>query len=340
MTDGTTTWNYTYDANGMRTQRSNGTTTYNYVYNGSQLTQMTVGNDTLYFTYGILGPTTVTWNGTTYYYALNGQGDVTGIFDEVGNLVVFYYFENAWGYNPVCEGPMASTLGVINPLHYRGYVYDQEIGYYYLQSRYYDPEIGRFINADVQLNMDDGILGANLFAYCLNNPANQEDPSGTASYQNSYTVNKENGKVSAYYVTTVIKIGWTKLTYKYTITADGIIKFEFNKNNYWSLLWRGGGRILAEAMYKQAKAINRNFLYGRTIGGIHTELQGHWAAYQVTRSERARVADMGALTKGKRGYDSNAWFWEGGNGVKIVGRISIFGVRGYVGTIYNLTRYL
>ena len=116
MSDGSTTWNYTYDANGMRTSRSNGTKTYNYVYNGSQLTQMTVGNDTLYFTYGLLGPTTVTWNGETYYYALNGQGDVTGIFNELGQLVVYYNWDTAWGYNPMPEGSLASTLGVT--IHY------------------------------------------------------------------------------------------------------------------------------------------------------------------------------------------------------------------------------
>ena len=128
MTDGETTWSYTYDANGMRTSRSDGIKTYNYVYNGSQLVQMTVGNDTLYFTYGVMGPTTVTWNGETYHYAVNGQGDVTGIFDESGTMVVFYNWDNAWGYHPDPEGSLASTLGTLNPLQYRGYVYDTETG--------------------------------------------------------------------------------------------------------------------------------------------------------------------------------------------------------------------
>ncbi|MBE6920295.1 MAG: RHS repeat-associated core domain-containing protein [Ruminococcaceae bacterium] len=178
MTDGETTWSYTYDANGMRTSRSNGTKTYNYVYNGSQLTQMTVGNDTLYFTYGILGPNTVTWNGTTYYYALNAQGDVTGIFDWSGHQVVTYNWDTAWGYNPVPEGPLASTLGTLNPLRYRSYVYDTETGYYYLQSRYYDPEIGRFINADVFTSTGQGLTGTNMFAYCGNNPVSRKDDGG------------------------------------------------------------------------------------------------------------------------------------------------------------------
>jgi len=170
MSNGSTTWSYTYDANGMRTSRSNGSTTYTYVYNGSQLTQMTKGSDTLYFTYGALGPTTVTWNGTTYYYALNAQGDVIGILDGGGNGVVLYNWDNAWGYHPQPEGPMADTLGTLNPLRYRSYVYDQETELYYLQSRYYDPEISRFINADNFISTGQGLLGNNMFAYCRNNP--------------------------------------------------------------------------------------------------------------------------------------------------------------------------
>ena len=65
-------------------------------------------------------------------------------------------------------GSLASTLGTHNPLRYRGYVYDTETGFYYLQSRYYDPTAGRFINADAQLNPQDGLLGYNMFAYCGN----------------------------------------------------------------------------------------------------------------------------------------------------------------------------
>ena len=178
MSNGTTAWTYAYDANGMRTSRSNGTDTYSYVYNGSQLTQMTKGTDTLYFTYGAAGPNTVTWNGTTYYYALNGQGDVMGIFDGSGNCVVTYNWDNAWGYNPEPEGSMADTLGTLNPLRYRSYVYDEETELYYLQSRYYNPEICRFINADNYPTTGQGLTGNNMFAYCGNNPVSRKDDGG------------------------------------------------------------------------------------------------------------------------------------------------------------------
>ena len=64
---------------------------------------------------------------------------------------------------------MASSLGAANPLRYRGYIYDQETGLYYLQSRYYDPNVGRFLNADGLVSTGQGVLGYNMFAYCLNN---------------------------------------------------------------------------------------------------------------------------------------------------------------------------
>jgi RHS repeat-associated protein len=178
MSAGSTAWNFTYDANGMRTSRSNGSTTYSYVYNGDQLVQMTKGTNTLYFTYGAFGPNSVTWNGTTYYYAVNAQGDVTGIFDGAGNCVVTYSWDTAWGYNPTPSGSMASTLGTLNPLRYRGYVYDQETGLYYLQSRYYNPQICRFINADNYPTTGQGLTGNNMFAYCGNNPVSREDDGG------------------------------------------------------------------------------------------------------------------------------------------------------------------
>ena len=73
---------------------------------------------------------------------------------------------------------MASTLGTLNPIRYRGYVYDQESGLYYLQSRYYDPEVGRFLNADTLASTKNVSIGCNVFAYCRNNPVNRIDSDG------------------------------------------------------------------------------------------------------------------------------------------------------------------
>ena len=124
------------------------------------------------------------YNGQYYYYMYNIQGDVIGIWDNNGNIVAQYNY-NAWGKpisvtdgngNDVSSNP--SHIANINPIRYRGYYYDQETGFYYLQSRYYDPEVGRFINADGIIQVGQDLTGNNMFVYCGNNPVDRADPSG------------------------------------------------------------------------------------------------------------------------------------------------------------------
>ena len=88
------------------------------------------------------------------------------------------YTYNAWGNPLTTTGTMADTLGKLNPFRYRGYVYDTETGLYYLQSRYYNPETGRFINADSYALTGQGVLSGNMFAYCDNNPITRIDANG------------------------------------------------------------------------------------------------------------------------------------------------------------------
>ena len=172
------TWSFAYDASGMRTSRTSGSTAYAYTYDGGQLKKMTVGSNALIFTYGINGqPMSVKYNGVDYYYVTNSQGDVVGILNASGTEVVTYTYD-AWGNILSTSGSMASTLGAHNPLRYRGYVYDQETGLYYLQSRYYNPTICRFISADTFVSTGQGILSYNMFAYCLNNPIKNIDVDG------------------------------------------------------------------------------------------------------------------------------------------------------------------
>ena len=172
------TWTNTYNQDGMRIRRTNGTVTYGYVYNGSQLSQMTVGSNTLNFSYDANGiPMSVSYNGTTYYYATNLQGDVTAILNASGSPVVSYTYD-AWGNPLTVTGSLATTLGTHNPLRYRGYVYDTETELYYLQSRYYNPDTGRFLNADAFTSTGQGFTGNNMFAYCGNNPVARKDDGG------------------------------------------------------------------------------------------------------------------------------------------------------------------
>ena len=118
----------------------------------------------------------VKYNGTYYYYLYNGQGDVVKLIDGDGVSQVEYTYDT-WGACSV-TGSLANTLGAKNPFRYRGYVYDTETRLYYLESRYYDPETGRFISADVYLSTNQGVLGNNAFLYCGNNPANCKDEEG------------------------------------------------------------------------------------------------------------------------------------------------------------------
>ena len=123
----------------------------------------------------------------TYYYEKNLQGDIVGIMNEAGYKVVSYTYD-AWGnpYSPVYVYHSGVSVtdranAELNPFRYRGYYYDGETGYYYLQTRYYSPDSGRFLNADSLLNQES-VLGNNMFAYCLNNPVNMTDETGNLPF--------------------------------------------------------------------------------------------------------------------------------------------------------------
>ena len=167
-------WQMEYNTSGLRTRRISDDKTYSYIYAGDKLMRMTVGDDILDFSYDANGaPLTMTYNGTVYYYITNLQGDVMKLERADGGSGAQYAYD-AWG-NIIA---MSGTLAELNPLRYRGYVYDQETGFYYLQSRYYDPAIGRFINADNVISYaGHSLLGCNVFAYCFNNPVNMSDDS-------------------------------------------------------------------------------------------------------------------------------------------------------------------
>ena len=175
------TWTYAYDDGGKRITKTVNGTTYNYHYLGDQLVELAWGGNKLHFTYDSTGPLSVNCNGTEYFYVKNAQGDVTGLITTSGTRVVTYTYD-AWGNPLTTTGSLATTLGEQNPLRYRGYVYDTETGLYYLQSRYYNPGWGRFINADDTTLLASSPSKAhwdkNVFAYCDNNPLNRVDEDG------------------------------------------------------------------------------------------------------------------------------------------------------------------
>ena len=117
-----------------------------------------------------------------YYYLHNMFGDVIGLIDSNGTQVVSYQYDS-WGALLSMTDHSGCNLSILNPFRYRGYVYDDETGYYYLKSRYYDPESGRFLSADhidVMLDSKNTLINKNPYAYCENNPIIYMDPTGRA----------------------------------------------------------------------------------------------------------------------------------------------------------------
>ena len=169
---------------GVRSSKTVGSTTYKYDTLSGKVMRQSWGSNVIDFVYDENNqPYAMRYNGTVYYYVLNVQGDVVGLLNASGAIAAKYTYD-PWGKVTV-QNPSGTTnisssfIGNINPLRYRGYYYDTETGFYYLQTRYYDPAIGRFINADTYATTDaEGLLSTNLFAYCENNPISRFDPTG------------------------------------------------------------------------------------------------------------------------------------------------------------------
>ena len=162
---------FVYNADGLRVQKTvNGVVT-KYTLHGKNVVHMTSGADELHFFYDAQNrPAVVVYNGTAYAYVKSLQGDIVAILDENGNTVVSYGYD-AWGAPLWCTGELAETLGKVQPFRYRGYVFDEETGLYYLRSRYYNANIARFINRDI-------IFIDNVYAYCKNDPVKYLDMLG------------------------------------------------------------------------------------------------------------------------------------------------------------------
>ena len=187
------TFTYAYDGNGMRFEKVvNGVKT-NYYYDGSQLLMESTNNKRIWYIYGVTGIEGLIveehLGDNHYYFDKNTLGDIVAIRDEDGYIVATYSYD-AWGNAKVMnangtENTSSTFIGNINPYRYRGYYYDKETGFYYLQTRYYDPTICRFINADnyeliAQLSTVVGQL--NMYSYCGNNPIMCTDESGEAFF--------------------------------------------------------------------------------------------------------------------------------------------------------------
>ncbi|ERJ11757.1 RHS repeat-associated core domain-containing protein [Haloplasma contractile] len=185
----TTYVSYKYNDSGFRTSKTVGNVTTNYFLEGDSVLYESDGSYEIYFTYDVDGQLISFYydenkddhvRGHEYYYIRNIQGDIVKIVDDSGDVLVEYKYD-AWGNILDTVDNTDFDLAKMNPYRYRGYHYDEETGWYYLNSRYYNPEIGRFINADdsqILLMTRGEVLSHNLYAYSMNNPVMMVDPSG------------------------------------------------------------------------------------------------------------------------------------------------------------------
>ena len=189
---------FTYNANGIRTSKRVNGITHNYTLEGTKILREDYGSVTLVPLYdnedSVCG---IIRKGIPYYFQKNLQGDIIAILNENSQIVARYRYD-AWGVPTIVSDTSGCNIASINPFRYRGYYYDDEIGLYYLQSRYYDPVVGRFINGDdVEIAiLSNEVLSGNIYSYCFNNPINKIDEEGTLSWDGiQKTIKKYFGQI-------------------------------------------------------------------------------------------------------------------------------------------------
>lgn len=177
-------YTYSYDPNGLRLSKTDGNRTEKYVYDGDSLCSMKVddknGSNTVFFHYdeanALVG---FSVNGKDYFYDRDILGNINAVIDSAGTKLVSYsYGDFGEVTEAVADSNEARLVAKVNPFKFKGYFFDNETGFYYLKSRYYSPELGRFISADGEIGQVGDTMVMNLFAYCKNNPINLSDEGG------------------------------------------------------------------------------------------------------------------------------------------------------------------
>ena len=290
---------YKYDDGGIRTSKTVGGTTTEFITSGIQVLAQKTGNNVLIWQIDGNGQTVgFNYNGTEYFYLKNAQGDIVGITDASGNIIAEYVYDS-WGKVLSVRDAIGteitnpSHVAHINPLRYRGYYYDSEFGLCYLNARYYDPEVGRFISADGTL-----AGGPNLFAYCDNNPVNYYDPDGLYDRKAAHLYaitwyNKRNPDYPYYnsgdcanFVSQCLKAGGFKMNdswSSYLKKGFNLMFSGLNPNDKWNVseAWRK-----APTQYEYLK--KSDLISGSVIINSSDEI----ASVANAKKDRVRIGDI------------------------------------------------
>ena len=185
---GTQSFTFSYNNEGIRTSKTVNGVEHIYLVDGSTILSEQWGEHLVVYVYDVNGApigmnyrnssyAANTWD--VYWFEKNLQGDVVAVYDDDGTKLVSYKYD-AWGnFTTQYHNNGLTSTARYNPFTYRGYYYDTDLGLYYLNSRYYDSVVGRFINADGAISDVGGdIRGYNMYSYCFNNPVNMTDPDG------------------------------------------------------------------------------------------------------------------------------------------------------------------
>ena len=308
---------YTYDENGLRTSKKhfdNGiyNLTYHYLWQNSRLygAKVTFADEkeplVLNYLYDNDEAIGVYLYDTVLLYVKNIQGDIVSVVNTEDNEIVLQYYYDAWG-NISYESSDSIAGAIVSALvlaatnfSYRGYFCDYETGLYYLQSRYYDPEVGRFINLDdtaVAISGTSNVLGSNLFAYCMNNPTNHTDPYGFAAI----LIGTVMSSYLMYFVASVFAIAiCTSIMSTYNSS--------FGFRNSWSQV----ANIFASMAY----TLNAKITQASTSVWNWTKKRVSTTASAAKAAISVAIADAKVRTKVKK--DGKQQYWEANFGNKCI----------------------
>lgn len=301
-----------YNDSGKRIRKTvNGVTTDFYLDGSAILMQTSSDGSRIDFFYDDKGNVfAMKYQNEMYFYRKNLFGDILGILDSHGTELVKYEY-NSWGKLLNLTDYSSNGLGRRNPFRFKGYYYDEELGMYYLNSRYYDPEVGRFISPDTTdiLEVQDDLYDKNLYAYCDNNPVMRIDSSGAVwhlavgavvgvatQFVADVGIGLATGSSFGEVISSLSLVDYAAAAIGGAIAASGIGFAGAVVAN----ATLGGTTYLANCSYKGVKANKKDFIASTVIGGVAGAIGGSGANGKNMRGVYSRSKQVINATKSVR----------------------------------------